>query len=955
MLAWGQDVHAQGRVIPGPSYFQAVEELYRGDYQRAQRGFVSEVRGAVRIGDVRWVDSICHYTMLGETLYQQGRNADALAQLDAATELILSNITWLNRIKFQQQPREDTNLARRLPVWARPGRAAVYINMPSSFLILYGRINNTQQSQQGGIVQQAQYWKLDAQEIARTTAWAIYRRGSLLGPLAKDDALHNRLTDRLAQGGLGPRGHWSSAWTELWWGLAAAAKEDKLAATPHLQRSLLLDGRYDHPLTSFGLLAQGEMELKSGAVAKATRTLAAAISSAVAYEQLGVLGEAQRLAHAASIADKVAGPPLEGIAAWAQRRGWRHVSIDAQLGMVERSVRYGDAQLASQLVNIFQRQREAQAGRLGAEAARLQALAAARRGEQQAAQLAEQAIARQSLTSVRKFQTQLASARLASGELSPRLARGAFDRLLGDPNQIDWALAPLDTLASLASAESDVFDQWFAITIDRREPLESLRVLDLSRRRWFLSAQPLAGRSLSIGRLLDADPATLNEPQLASQTTILDRLDGYRLFRDEARRLTQELRAAKVLEGVTPASKKTLKELDASVASQRTKLIEGGLTRLATPILFPPTIGADGGKSRLAEGEALLAFHNTQGELYGVLVVREGEHAWRVGKTSRVGAEVERLLAGVAGVSSQQKWTAEDLQDDSWREQARTLGDLLLGGSRLDLSRVERIVIVPDGPLWRAPFEALIASTPSGEEKMLSEFATLRIAPTPGWTVRGERSSSDNPIAALVSDSRSGGADEGGRMDPIVAAGVKPLPMPHGLSLEGLKASCDWLIVDAQQAINREDPQKLELLPGVRNGGGALRSWSSAPGAGPELVVLMGLAGGEAGGRPGRRNRAVGQRGDEAFHAVCGLLAGGVESALITRWSTGGPRSRDLSAEMLIGMKTDAPEAAWRRSVKLARSAPLNAVREPRLDHDDPAVRVTAEHPFWWAGWMLVD
>ena len=59
----------------------------------------------------------------------------------------------------------------------------------------------------------------------------------------------------------------------------------------------------------------------------------------------------------------------------------------------------------------------------------------------------------------------------------------------------------------------------------------------------------------------------------------------------------------------------------------------------------------------------------------------------------------------------------------------------------------------------------------------------------------------------------------------------------------------------------------------------------------------------------------------------------------------------------LRASRRSAPAAdAWQRACLLAREAPLDASREPRLKKSDETVELpTAEHPFFWAGYLLVD
>jgi hypothetical protein len=61
---------------------------------------------------------------------------------------------------------------------------------------------------------------------------------------------------------------------------------------------------------------------------------------------------------------------------------------------------------------------------------------------------------------------------------------------------------------------------------------------------------------------------------------------------------------------------------------------------------------------------------------------------------------------------------------------------------------------------------------------------------------------------------------------------------------------------------------------------------------------------------------------------------------------------REFVQELPHGSAAD----AWQRSALLARETPLDASQEPRLKQlDDSAEPIGADHPFFWAGYMLLD
>ncbi|MCA9260795.1 MAG: tetratricopeptide repeat protein, partial [Planctomycetales bacterium] len=190
-----------GFSAPSQSYYRSVEELYRGEYREAQRDFLQELRGAVKTVSTRWIDSICYHAMLGETYYQMGRLWDALEQFDAAANLYLQYPKWMLRVNFTQTPRPEPSRARVIVPWGASQRGAVLGDMSHSMQIAQGTLNNQRVAQEGGVLQQAQYWTIDVVEVNRCISLTLRRRNELLGSLGKHDPLSQRLLRELVRGG----------------------------------------------------------------------------------------------------------------------------------------------------------------------------------------------------------------------------------------------------------------------------------------------------------------------------------------------------------------------------------------------------------------------------------------------------------------------------------------------------------------------------------------------------------------------------------------------------------------------------------------------------------------------------------------------------------------------------------------------------------------------------------
>jgi hypothetical protein len=105
-----------------------------------------------------------------------------------------------------------------------------------------------------------------------------------------------------------------------------------------------------------------------------------------------------------------------------------------------------------------------------------------------------------------------------------------------------------------------------------------------------------------------------------------------------------------------------------------------------------------------------------------------------------------------------------------------------------------------------------------------------------------------------------------------------------------------------------------------------------------------------------RRGDSAAVPGNEIFQSVCALMASGARTVLVSRWRTGGQMNLQLVREFVQELEHGPADEAWQRSVLLAWETPLDATQEPRLKRlaegvDPPG----ANHPFFWAGYLLVD
>ena len=344
---WGQSSDS----VPSGRYFLGVDELYSGDTRNAQRIFRREANRSIKIGTRRWIDAIPCHAMLGVIYFRIGNPAEALAQFDQACQLFLQYPDWLLRVKFQVPPRPDPNSLRGpQPPWGKSDRPFTIGALPDTMMVFHGRQPSMEEikRQRVTVVEIPQYFKLKVPEIIRATALAIRRRNTILGPLGKHDSISKELVDVLSRDNLSPPNHWSSSWIALQLGLAEIGVGRIQEAHTHLNRALLIDGRYDHPLTSVALLGQGHLALEAGNAPLAARLLAEASFSAFYFDNWNVVDEALRLGSENHLTSGGAGvfSPLNIAAGWAKRRGLRLLTTDFRIAQAENLAVLGELRAA---------------------------------------------------------------------------------------------------------------------------------------------------------------------------------------------------------------------------------------------------------------------------------------------------------------------------------------------------------------------------------------------------------------------------------------------------------------------------------------------------------------------------------------------------------------------------------------------------------------------------------
>jgi len=259
--------------------------------------------------------------------------------------------------------------------------------------------------------------------------------------------------------------------------------------------------------------------------------------------------------------------------------------------------------------------------------------------------------------------------------------------------------------------------------------------------------------------------------------------------------------------------------------------------------------------------------------------------------------------------------------------------------------------------MWYVPFEALQVDVAGQRKPLISRFR-IRYAPTVSLAtsmglgrkptgntavVVGQLYPRDEPAVAQAA------FEQIARVLPGSVALKAPPPAPS--SVYG--ALFDRLVVLDDVPPNGGDPYGWAPAPVDRGKAGSLLSdWFLLPFGGPQQVILPGYhtAAEES---LKQVNRAA--PGNEVFLSVCGLMSTGAQTLLLSRWRTGGQTGFDLTREFVQELPHTSPADAWQRAVFLTAGSRLNLDAEPRIKRSVAETELRANHPFFWAGYMLVD
>ncbi len=966
-------VAASGVTKPSPLYDFALNAMAAGDFAGALDAARREYQGCLQLGLQRWIDSIAALTVMGECQYELGRFQEAVAAYDEALTLAALHGDWLMSVRFPLQPLMARG-GQRAAGWARSQRNAAPASLPETMPIRLGAADPQRVLENGGVLAAAVDYPLRPQEIIRSLVIAIYRRADLVGPLGCDRPCFQGIAASLKRRPAPPT-HFSQAWIDIALGMTHWAESRPELAEPLLSRGLLLENRFDHALSTWGLIGLGRIRLTAGKPEEAVPLFAEAAASAAEHGDARALEEAFYYAGVSARAAGVqnATQTMDEAIEWA--RGRFPVLHARLLAMRAEDLAYaGTLDLATRrLGEIDERLLRGDPGKgsLGAEASYAAAMVGLISGQvARGDRDLQHAITLAQGRSTRLFQLNALAASVGGGNasVSDRQADLQFETLLAEPSAAEQMGDALGVLATLTADRGGGFQAW-AVAARERGDTRFLDVAEAGRRERWLVKQPLGGRRLAINRLLASAGKDLPENLREQRERLLaahPEYGGLSQTLEQQRRQRLETLAATV--GIAPEGsdlwpREASRQLAALGQEQAAMVAAMSASRDVASRVFPPLEKTETIRGRLPDRHLVLSFHWLATGLYAALESRERAALWRIEDLVGVRRELTNLARGLCLFDEIGPVTSERLRASDWVGPAARLERLLFAPGKVSLGTgIDDLTIVPDGLLWYLPFEILPVEPGGGPEAMrLRDACRIRYAPSRSMAVMPRRPSRERPAGVFASRLYRGDRPEDAAATLATFSGARSRvlimsPTAAGVPVSPTAAVLGTLVVlDELPAASPFHQRQLVAAiagrPGLTFG-----DWLAEPEASVQCMVLPGFQSAMAAGltRPGMAT------GEDLAMAATGLVAMGSETCLIGRWCVGGRMSAELARAFLVdrlGRDSGDVSAAesWYRAIELVAAEPPDPELEPRLKVVNGQGLRDGKHPFFWSGGLLID
>ena len=956
----------QSKRMPKRNYYAAFREYYQGDYKDAVRRFSEAHRSAFRIGNERYVDSVCSLTMLGECHYRVGDYATAMDFYNQSARLYLTwaSQRWQRSIQSPRTIRASTNAVQKARItWGTPQRQGQIANVPNTLSVLRGKTDAGRVWQEGGRYDPAEIRPVDVTEVMRCVALTIKRRGSILGPSTQYDPLSIQIAAKLKRAGMGD-GSYLGALNGIVYGVTMSTfgPTGKAKAIPLLTRSLQLAGGLDHPLTAMGLLELAEIALSKEKAQEAVTLGTEASYTAAYFAQYDQIEEGLSVATQGHLlTQRSQFKPLGNAVLWARRENADAMQAALSVRMAEclsEAANAAGSDAVLQEVDRMLRRRNSLGQTIIASRAKyLSALNLFLSGNNEnGLKQLQAAIAHLGTRSKLQYRLRTADKLNSSGGLTEKQADALYTLTLQDPVDLQWKLEPMEAIAFLVTPHLDAMQRWFTVAVNRKLNVKAIQIADAIRRHRFYSTLPMGGRLMSLRWIMHGDPSLLSQNGLKQRQQFLTRYSDYRKLVNDAATVRAELDDLEIFPAKDSpdfsARKKHVSDLVKISNAQEAMLASFALRREPAELAFPPRVNPERIQASMEPGQLALITLQT-GEGYHIFMIdRQRTRYFGLVSETAVRRGLTKILKSM-GVSGNYAPT-DVLTSHQWKEAVAEFQTHLLEDiDRQQIADTKELVIIPDGLFWYLPWESFFVDLDQ-QAVTFGDAMHVRYCPTLSLAFAKPQPVNRSGATALVAGSMFPKTDNALATNYIDKF-VKEQPdtsnaiaVPEKVIFPSNHSAFQLdQLVTFQSQKPRAKPYDIKPLEvDTARFGTTLFEWMQQPEWAPHTMVMPGLNSIGAG--------AARYDGSDLFLTTTALLASGSRAALVARWNSGGQMQIELAGRFAKYSRNMSLQDALKQAIGEVKLLNVDWDKEPRIDVEKAAAPMTAAAPFFWANQILV-
>jgi tetratricopeptide (TPR) repeat protein len=955
LICWfGSSCLAQQRnQYPADPYYGLLDKkssIYSGDLKAAKDVVGGLYRGATRINNRRWLDSIFYLHLDGEIAYLEGDFSRSLQKFDEALEIYGSYINWPMHVSWDAQPpQNDVNALRVAKInWGEPTRPFVIGRFPKLYFYRLAQpLQNAGRNRE-------KVTNFDAIELFRVMALILRRKNQILGVCSQVDPVAGEFRTQLMKNA---PPQFPRVFHSILLGIALSGVGEWDQSDALLDANAKING-LDHPLTPVALLQMASNRYDQGDYVIAKSLFFEASYSAVFFGQWDLVRESLMMAGRAQMAGKERGPLLELDLAIEWARANRLQVCETQLSLIvaENAIENGNLPDAIRMLALARKRLPGDMSRYGQLAMRLAVL-------DSTVSMLEGGI------QPRVWHSVVAAYRpitewgyqidwIFKISQAYKIDRFNLERwakvVLRDPTEADWSRDPFETLAYLSGDRSQLLDRALMSNLTGSDITGALLASEAIRRNRFQSQLVSGGRVQSLRNFVVQSKNEVPLELRETQREALERSGDLRQIIDEIQQTRGKITSMPIVPRESHRNEWAgeVKKLNTlyDLFDQRTTAL--AVRRVASPMSFPPSLNLDQVQEQMPRNSACLAIilYNYR---YHFILVRKLSVS-HIASLDQMAADkaIQDLAKSWGHRHSSAAIVGELFADDSWKNLSRQLFAAIFPADKtLRLwENLEDLVIIPAGAFWYLPFEALVVSEEQ-PSKYLIDRVPIRYIPYLNLAFEAPRTVRPERLAAYV-----GQIDQ--RDDAQLAANMQTgirQSWPTAELMDGEQWPIQQMapLVDALVYLQEI---RQPLWPGPWEGTKYkreshlsldLEQWRQDQG--PDILIV---AGGNTAIADGFRGSPTGL---ELEYYSTLLLTAGCQSVVLPRWRCGGNVPYDIHLALIRRMSGMPMASALQQSIIEARSGQLDPV-QPRLRTTPKESELSADHPFGGpAKWLSVD